>query len=59
APSKSDRNESAEPIANLLFAPSIQIRPALGTPRVSISDNWYYSSRSMKCGSFSMSKLTR
>ncbi|MBW6426028.1 sensor histidine kinase, partial [Rhizobium sp. XQZ8] len=41
APSKSDRNESAEPIANLLFAPSIQIRPALGTPRVSISDNWY------------------
>jgi hypothetical protein len=40
-PPKSDRKESAEPIANLLIAPEIQIHPLLRIPRVSISDDWY------------------
>ncbi|SIR45625.1 hypothetical protein SAMN05880590_1492, partial [Rhizobium sp. RU35A] len=31
----------AEPIANLLFATEIQIRPLLGIPRVGINDGWY------------------
>ncbi|MCZ8352420.1 MAG: hypothetical protein O9352_21175, partial [Rhizobium sp.] len=42
-PSKSDRKERAEPIANLPFAPEIQIRPLLGIPkRVKLTDDWYY-----------------
>jgi hypothetical protein len=42
SPSKSDRKQIAEPIANLRFAPSIQIRRLLGIPRVSIIEDWYY-----------------
>lgn len=42
APSKSDRNEIAEPIANLPFAQKIQIRRTLGIPRVRFNDDWYY-----------------
>jgi len=41
APSKSDRNERAEPIANLPFAQEIQIHRALGILRVGFNDDWY------------------
>jgi hypothetical protein len=42
SPSKSAWNETAEPFANLLFAPSIEIRRLLGIPSANISEDWYY-----------------
>ncbi|WP_234834442.1 hypothetical protein [Sinorhizobium meliloti] len=44
--SKAARKEIAEPIANLQFAPSVQIRRLLRIPRVNFNEAWYKSSLS-------------